>query len=151
MWREVPPIHPQILKIVHLFQVLQVVPDFIFIYLLSYLCYIPHPSNPPSFDCPYNHTCWLCKNMMLSFGGWPLWCYNVRISVTRLHKNYLVATGPTPDWIVGVSGLNLCSRDCTWTEQKVVDLYPWDAGTDSGISYMASTETESYSLVLALQ
>lgn len=43
--------------------------------------------------------------------------------------------GPSPDWIVGVSGLNLCTRDCTWIKNKVVDLYPYDAGTDSGISY----------------
>jgi hypothetical protein len=73
------------------------------------------------------------------------------ISLTCLHNHYLIATGPTPDWIVGVSGLNLCNRDCTWAEQKVVDLYPWDAGTDSGISYMASTETGSYFFVLALR
>ncbi|XP_069691847.1 spondin-1 [Periplaneta americana] len=45
--------------------------------------------------------------------------------------------GPTPDWIVGVSGLNLCNKDCTWSEQKIIDLYPWDAGTDSGITYMS--------------
>ncbi|KAJ9583301.1 hypothetical protein L9F63_022355 [Diploptera punctata] len=45
--------------------------------------------------------------------------------------------GPTPDWIVGVSGLNLCNRDCTWADQKILDLFPWDAGTDSGITYMS--------------
>ncbi|EEB20418.1 f-spondin, putative [Pediculus humanus corporis] len=48
--------------------------------------------------------------------------------------------GPTPDWIVGVSGLNLCQRDCTWVENKVIDLYPYDAGTDSGVSYMSPNE-----------
>ncbi|KAL0268585.1 UNVERIFIED_CONTAM: hypothetical protein PYX00_010463 [Menopon gallinae] len=48
--------------------------------------------------------------------------------------------GPTPDWIVGVSGLNLCKRDCTWIENKVVNLYPYDAGTDSGISYESPNE-----------
>lgn len=45
--------------------------------------------------------------------------------------------GPSPDWIVGVSGLNLCNRDCTWLDQTIIDLYPWDAGTDSGITYMS--------------
>ncbi|XP_022829303.1 spondin-1 [Spodoptera litura] len=44
--------------------------------------------------------------------------------------------GPSPDWVVGVSGLNLCQKDCTWAESKVVDLFPYDAGTDNGISYM---------------
>lgn len=46
--------------------------------------------------------------------------------------------GPSPDWVVGVSGLDLCQKDCTWVESKVVDLFPYDAGTDNGISYMVS-------------
>lgn len=43
---------------------------------------------------------------------------------------------PSPDWIVGVSGLELCSSKCTWVESKVYNLYPWDIGTDMGPSYM---------------
>lgn len=51
--------------------------------------------------------------------------------------------GPSPDWIVGVSKLNLCQRDCTWTKSTIVDLYPWDAGTDNGITYMSpNSETK---------
>jgi hypothetical protein len=45
--------------------------------------------------------------------------------------------GPSPDWIVGVSSLELCLRNCSWASEKVVDLYLWDAGTDSGISYLS--------------
>lgn len=45
---------------------------------------------------------------------------------------------PSPDWIVGVSGLELCLPNCSWVENKVHNLYPWDAGTDSGPSYMVS-------------
>nr|XP_049697073.1 spondin-1 [Helicoverpa armigera]XP_049697074.1 spondin-1 [Helicoverpa armigera]XP_049697075.1 spondin-1 [Helicoverpa armigera]XP_049697076.1 spondin-1 [Helicoverpa armigera] len=45
--------------------------------------------------------------------------------------------GPSPDWVVGVSGLNLCLKDCTWAESRVIDLFPYDAGTDNGISYMS--------------
>lgn len=48
----------------------------------------------------------------------------------------MCVAGPSPDWVVGVSGLELCQKDCTWTESKVIDLYPYDAGTDNGISYM---------------
>lgn len=44
--------------------------------------------------------------------------------------------GPSPDWVVGVSGLNLCETDCTWKNSIDIDLYPWDAGTDNGITYM---------------
>lgn len=42
---------------------------------------------------------------------------------------------PSPDWFVGVSALELCQPDCTWLESKIVDLYPWDAGTDKGTTY----------------
>ncbi|XP_055534997.1 spondin-1 [Wyeomyia smithii] len=65
--------------------------------------------------------------------------------VDRKHHKVSLASmfGPSPDWVVGVSGLDLCSEDCTWVESVDVDLYPWDAGTDNGISYMsANAETQ---------
>lgn len=43
---------------------------------------------------------------------------------------------PSPDWIVGVSGLELCLDSCTWIEHKELNLYPYDAGTDNGITYL---------------
>lgn len=54
-------------------------------------------------------------------------------------RNHLVSLvsmlGPSPDWIVGVSGLELCLTNCSWVETKELYLYPWDAGVDSGMSY----------------
>lgn len=44
--------------------------------------------------------------------------------------------GPSPDWFVGVSGYDLCTSNCTWMEEADFDLFPYDAGTDNGISYM---------------
>ncbi len=41
---------------------------------------------------------------------------------------------PSPDWFVGVAGLSLLDEG-GWVEQKVVDLLPYDAGTDSGVTY----------------
>ncbi|MDY7042546.1 MAG: spondin domain-containing protein [Chloroflexota bacterium] len=41
---------------------------------------------------------------------------------------------PSPDWFVGVSGLSLY-EDGKWVDEKVVQLLPYDAGTDSGASY----------------
>lgn len=43
---------------------------------------------------------------------------------------------PSPDWIVGVSSLELCLKNCSWVESKSLNLYPWDVGTDDGITYM---------------
>ena len=42
---------------------------------------------------------------------------------------------PSPDWIVGVSLENLCMPNGSWVDSRVIDLYPWDAGTNSGVSY----------------
>lgn len=41
---------------------------------------------------------------------------------------------PSPDWFVGVSGLELFDGS-EWVDSLVVELYPYDAGTDSGIDY----------------
>ena len=43
--------------------------------------------------------------------------------------------GPSPDWIVGVSALEMCLTNCTWLDHKELYLYPWDAGVDDGVSY----------------
>ncbi|GAU98091.1 hypothetical protein RvY_09282-2 [Ramazzottius varieornatus] len=45
--------------------------------------------------------------------------------------------GPSPDWLVGIDSLNLCLKNCSWTDRKEIDLFPFDAGTDSGVTYMA--------------
>ena len=46
---------------------------------------------------------------------------------------------PSPDWFVGVSGLNLLA-DGKWTEGRVVELHPYDAGTDDGASYTSPNQ-----------
>lgn len=43
---------------------------------------------------------------------------------------------PSPDWILGVASMELCTENCRWIDGKVLNLYPWDAGTDAGPSYM---------------
>ncbi|XP_055906026.1 spondin-1 [Eupeodes corollae] len=61
-------------------------------------------------------------------------------------KNHLISLVsmivPSPDWIVGVSGLELCLPNCSWVEHKIHNLYPWDAGTDSGPSYMSADQPQ---------
>lgn len=36
---------------------------------------------------------------------------------------------------LGVNSINLCLPNCTWVEQYSEDLYPLDAGIDSGMKY----------------
>lgn len=86
---------------------------------------------------------------LIKAGG--LWYPNVNANtsshfkVDRKHNKLSLVSmfGPSPDWVVGVSGLNLCRKDCTWEPSLDIDLYPWDSGTDSGISYMSpNAETQ---------
>ena len=41
---------------------------------------------------------------------------------------------PSPDWFVGVSRLALFENG-QWVEERRIDLVPWDAGTDSGVTF----------------
>ncbi len=52
--------------------------------------------------------------------------------------NFVTVTSmlaPSPDWFVGVSGLNMLDEDGNWMDTLEVDLYVYDAGTDSGSDY----------------
>ncbi|KAL1462776.1 hypothetical protein WDU94_014584 [Cyamophila willieti] len=60
-----------------------------------------------------------------------------RVDKRRNLLSVVSMLGPSPDWIVGVTGLNLCLPNCTWIPEEVIDLYPYDAGTDNGVSYMS--------------
>ncbi|XP_001360711.2 spondin-1 [Drosophila pseudoobscura] len=80
-----------------------------------------------------------------------LWYPNVnentssKFRVDRKHPKVSMVSmfGPSPDWVVGISGVDLCTDDCSWKESLDFDLYPWDAGTDSGITYMSpNSETQ---------
>lgn len=47
---------------------------------------------------------------------------------------------PSPDWIVGVSSLELCLKNCSWIETQIINLYPWDVGTDDGVTYISPNQ-----------
>jgi len=42
---------------------------------------------------------------------------------------------PSPDWIVAVSSVPLIDGNGDWINEIEIDLYPYDAGTDSGTDY----------------
>ncbi|XP_005181647.2 spondin-1 [Musca domestica] len=49
---------------------------------------------------------------------------------------------PSPDWILGVASMELCTANCRWIDEKVLNLYPWDVGTDSGPSYESPDQAQ---------
>ncbi len=42
---------------------------------------------------------------------------------------------PSPDWLIGINSFSLLDSNGNWEEEINLDLYPYDAGTDSGIDY----------------
>ncbi|CAH2326075.1 spondin-1 [Pelobates cultripes] len=75
---------------------------------------------------------------------WPAWQpLNVRaapsaefsVDRTRHLMSFSTMLGPSPDWNVGLSAEDLCTKECGWVQKVIQDLIPWDAGTDSGVSY----------------
>lgn len=58
-----------------------------------------------------------------------------RVDTSHHLVSFVSMIDPSPDWFLGVSGLELCLENCTWAENRILDLFPWDAGTDSGPTY----------------
>ena len=51
--------------------------------------------------------------------------------------SFLTMIFPSPDWFTGIENKNMCTKRGTWKNKSVGLLYPWDAGTDSGKTYLA--------------
>ena len=58
------------------------------------------------------------------------------ISVEHPFVTLVSMLAPSPDWFVGVNEMSLF-EDGDWADAVVVELHPYDAGTDSGDTYNA--------------
>ena len=66
---------------------------------------------------------------------------NVIINTLEVSENFPLLTlvsmiAPSPDWMIMISNVNLRENN-QWKTSITMDLYPTDAGTDSGTSYTA--------------
>jgi len=61
---------------------------------------------------------------------------SLEFEVSQEHSRVTLVSmvAPSPDWFVGVQGLDLFAGD-VWVESITVDLPPWDAGTDHGATF----------------
>jgi hypothetical protein len=79
------------------------------------------------------------KSMLTRPGSFPS-PSTVTIDSFEVSKDFPLVTlvtmvAPSPDWFVGVSSLSLLDDGGRWVISKTVELYPYDAGTDSGVDY----------------
>lgn len=76
--------------------------------------------------------------VQISGGGVPASPGTVSVTFAASEECPVVSVvtmiAPSPDWFVGVSALSLL-EDGAWVDKRVVELLPYDAGTDSGEAY----------------
>ena len=62
------------------------------------------------------------------------------VTLSTYHPRITLLTKivPSPDWFTGVSGLSLLNEQGQWRQSHVVDLFPWDAGTEEGSGFSES-------------
>lgn len=62
------------------------------------------------------------------------------ITVNRSHSEITLVSmiAPSPDWFVGVHNLPLIDPNGNWIDDLVIELYPYDSGTDDGSEYKSS-------------
>ena len=81
--------------------------------------------------------------MIVSGGGINPSPGSVSVSLTVSQQHSLVSVvsmiAPSPDWFVGVHDVPLFVNG-EWVNHVVIPLYPYDAGTDSGISYTSPNQ-----------
>jgi len=59
---------------------------------------------------------------------------------------------PSPDWMIAVNSVNLLDGNSDWIDQIDIDLYPYDAGTDSGVDYTSpNNDTDPQEPISSLQ
>ena len=68
-------------------------------------------------------------------GGTSSATFTVEVTTDHPLVTLLSMIGPSPDWFVGVSGLSLQDDSGHWVARHVLDLYPYDAGTEEGAEF----------------
>ncbi|MEM7087249.1 MAG: spondin domain-containing protein [Bacteroidota bacterium] len=59
---------------------------------------------------------------------------------------------PSPDWMIAVNSVSLLDGNGDWIDEISIDLYPYDAGTDSGVDYTSGdSDTDPQEPISSLQ
>ena len=74
----------------------------------------------------------------VSGGGRGRATFTITLTPSHPRVTLLSMIGPSPDWFVGVSGVSLLDSSDNWLGEHVVDLYPYDAGTEDGTEFTLS-------------
>ena len=67
---------------------------------------------------------------------------DLEVDSTHSLVSLVAMLAPSPDWFAGVHDLDLCNRS-TWIKSVARDLFPYDAGTDSGLRFKSANADTS--------
>ena len=76
------------------------------------------------------------------------------VEFSRSHPLFTLLSmiGPSPDWFVGVSGLSLLDGEGNWHSSHMVDLFPYDAGTEDGEGFsLGNPDTNPQGTITSLR
>ena len=79
----------------------------------------------------------------VSGGGTGTASFTIDVTPEHSQVTLLSMIGPSPDWFVGVSGESLLDGSGQWVQSLVVDLFPYDAGTEEGTEFSLSNPATS--------
>ena len=79
----------------------------------------------------------------VSGGGTGTASFTIDVTPEHSQVTLLSMIGPSPDWFVGVSGESLLDGSGQWVQSLVVDLFPYDAGTEDGTEFSLSNPATS--------
>jgi len=83
-------------------------------------------------------------NQWLQEGFTPFAAISTAMITTDVSSDYPLLSlvsmiAPSPDWMIAVNSINLRDGN-TWKSSITIDLFPYDAGTDSGMTYTAGNQ-----------
>lgn len=64
---------------------------------------------------------------------------DIEVSENYPMLSLLSMIAPSPDWMIAVNSINLRDEN-GWRDEIIIDLFPYDAGTDSGTDYSSSNQ-----------
>ncbi|WP_204346558.1 spondin domain-containing protein [Psychroserpens algicola] len=65
---------------------------------------------------------------------------NIEVSEDFPLLSLAAMIAPSPDWMIAVNSINLRDGN-TWVQSLSIPLFPYDAGTDSGVNYNSGNQT----------
>jgi len=70
---------------------------------------------------------------------------NIEVDNSHPYLSMVSMVAPSPDWITGLNDFDMRTGNSNekWRQEVVLDLFPWDAGTDSGTSYASPNEVSN--------